>query len=98
MVAASSLHLKRDQGRLAALSLWPVFSFASQHDEFPLFNQRPAPVDACCALVGPTTAAALRRGFDEETMHRMLRFLFASRGEFRWRTVRRALGSHELRS
>ena len=82
----------------AALSLWPLFSFASSLDEFPSYNKRLNPVDSCCKLLSPPTASALRRGFDEKALHQMLRFLFASRGKYRWRTVRRESASFTVGS
>ena len=56
----------------AALSLWPAFSWAAKLEAFPRFNQRCPSVSALTKWVSESTAEAIRRGFDEPALHRML--------------------------
>ena len=56
----------------AALSLWPAFSWAAKLEAFPRFNQRCPSVSALSTCVSESTAEAIRRGFDEPALHRML--------------------------
>ena len=78
----------------AALSLWPIFSWAASREAFPEFNQRCPPLGRCAQLVRAGTAAAMRRGFDEPALHRMVANLFATsgqlRGQLNWQHVRHA--------
>ena len=72
----------------AQLSLWPVMAWAEKLEEFPTFNRRGARLGACCEHVRPATAAALRRGVDDEALHRALRVLFATSATLRWDALR----------
>lgn len=75
----------------AALSLWPVLGWTAHRDAFPVFNTRCPSPNLCMNLVRPSTADAMRKGFDEAALHVMLTHLFASFGKLGWHTLRHVI-------
>ena len=61
--------------RDAALSLWPLMQRAAGRDAFPVYNTRRPAAGGALRFVDAAAAAALRRGADEQTWHKMLEFL-----------------------
>merc|ERR1711860_360581 len=61
----------------AALSLWPVMSWAKNKTCFPIFNQRYRNLDdSLLNLLTDETVVLLKEGVDECCLHRSLEFLY----------------------